>query len=53
MKYGINTIAYKDPQIWQNIPLEIRNSESKSFQIAYKTDSELTLSLQNLSFIHS
>ena len=29
-KYGINTIALKGPQIWQNIPLEIRNSESLS-----------------------
>ena len=27
MNYGINTIALKGPQIWQNIPLEIRNSE--------------------------
>ena len=30
MKYCINTIAFKGPQIWQNIPLEIRNSESLS-----------------------
>ena len=30
IKYGINTIAFKGPQIWQNIPLEIRNSESLS-----------------------
>ena len=30
MKYGINTISFKGPQIWQNIPLEIRNSESLS-----------------------
>ena len=36
-KHDINTIAFKGPQIWQSIPLEIRNSES----------------LQNLSFIHS
>ena len=29
VKYGINTIAFKGPlEIWQNIPLEIRNSES-------------------------
>ena len=26
IKYGINTIAFKGLQIWQNIPLEIRNS---------------------------
>ena len=30
IKYGINTIAFKGPQIFQNIPLEIRNSESLS-----------------------
>ena len=30
IKYGINTIVFKGPQIWQNIPLEIRNSESLS-----------------------
>ena len=29
-KYGINTVAFKVPQIWQNIPLEIRLSESLS-----------------------
>ena len=29
-KHGINTIAFKGPQIWQNIPLEIRISESLS-----------------------
>ena len=28
---GINTIAFKGPQVWQNIPLEIGNSESHSF----------------------
>ena len=28
IKYSINTIAFKGPQIYQNIPLEIRNSES-------------------------
>ena len=28
IKYGINIIAFRGPQIWQNIPLEIRNSES-------------------------
>ena len=26
IKYGVNTIAFKGPQIWQSIPLEIRNS---------------------------
>ena len=26
--YGLATIAFKVPQIWQDIPLEIRNSES-------------------------
>lgn len=31
MKYGIYTIAYKVSAIWQNIPLEIRNSESQVF----------------------
>ena len=30
LKYGINTIAFKGPQIWQNIPLEIKNLESLS-----------------------
>ena len=30
IKYGINTIAFKGPQICQKIPLEIRNSESLS-----------------------
>ena len=30
IKYGINTMALKGPQIWQNIPLEIRNLESRS-----------------------
>ena len=29
-KYGINTIAFKGPQIWQSIPLEIGNSEPLS-----------------------
>ena len=29
-KYGINTVAFKVPQIWQNIPLEITISESLS-----------------------
>ena len=27
IKYGITTIAFRGPQIWQNIPLEIRNPE--------------------------
>ena len=30
IKNGINTIAFKGPQIWRNIHLEIRNSESLS-----------------------
>ena len=30
IKYGINTIAFRGSQIWQNIPSEIRNSESLS-----------------------
>ena len=30
IKYGINTIVFKGSQIWQSIPLEIRNSESLS-----------------------
>ena len=30
IKYGINIIAFRRPQIWQNVPLEIRNSESLS-----------------------
>ena len=30
IKYGINTIAFRSSQIWQNIPSEIRNSESLS-----------------------
>ena len=28
VRYGLDTIAFKGPQIWQDIPLEIRNSES-------------------------
>ena len=27
-KYDINTIAFKGPQTWQSVLLEIRNSES-------------------------
>ena len=30
MKYGITTINFKSLQIWQDIPLDIRNSESIS-----------------------
>ena len=30
IKYGINTIVFRVPQIWQKIPLEIRNLESLS-----------------------
>ena len=30
IKYGINAIAFRGSQIWQNIPSEIRNSESLS-----------------------
>ena len=30
IKHGINTIAFRGSQIWQNIPSEIRNSESLS-----------------------
>ena len=30
IKYGINTIAFRCSQIWQNIPSEIRNLESLS-----------------------
>ena len=30
IKYGVNAIAFKEPQIWQNIFLEMRNSESLS-----------------------
>ena len=30
IKYGIDTIVFKDSQIWQNIPLEKRNSASFS-----------------------
>ena len=30
IKYSINTIGCKGLQVWQNIPLEIRNSESLS-----------------------
>ena len=28
VRYGLDTIVFKGPQIWQDIPLEIRNSES-------------------------
>ena len=35
IKYGINTIAFRGPQIWQNIPLEIRNLESHSLFRSY------------------
>ena len=52
VKYRINTIAIRGHQIWENIPLEIRNSESRSL-FKYKTDTELTLLLRNLLFIHS
>ena len=45
---GIDTFAFKGPQIWQKMHLEIRNSQSRSFfQVEYKTDTELILSLQN------
>ena len=27
VRYGLDTFAFKGPQIWQDIPLEIRNSE--------------------------
>ena len=30
IKYGFNTIAFKGAQVWQNISLAIRNSESLS-----------------------
>ena len=30
VKYGIDTIVFKGPQSWQNISLEIWNSESLS-----------------------
>ena len=30
IKYGINIIAFRGLQVWQNIPLEIRNLESLS-----------------------
>ena len=36
IKYGINTIAFRSPQIWQNIPLEIRNSDSLSLSKSNK-----------------
>ena len=52
IKYGINTIAFRGSQIWQNIPLEIRNSESLSLFKA-NIDTELTFSLQNFSLIYS
>ena len=53
MKYGIYTIAYKVSAIWQNIPLEIRNSKSLSLFKSNIKQIELTLSQQSLSFIHS
>ena len=55
IKYGINTIAFKGLQIWQNIPLEIGNSVSLGLCKSNnkKKNTELTLSLQNLLFIHS
>ena len=28
VRYGLGTIAFKVPQIWQDIPFQIRNSES-------------------------
>ena len=31
IKHDTNTIAFRGPQIWQNIPLEIRNPESLVF----------------------
>ena len=30
IKHGINTIVFRGSQIWENIPLEIRDSESLS-----------------------
>ena len=53
MKYGVCTIAYKGSAIWQNIPLEIRNSKSLSLFKSNIKQIELTLSQQSLSFIHS
>ena len=29
VRYGLDTIAFKVPQIWQDIPFQIRNSESR------------------------
>ena len=43
IKYSINTIAFKGPEIWKNNPLEIRNTES---------DTALTLPLQKF-VVHS
>ena len=38
IKYGINTITFKGFQIWQNIPLEIRNSKSLGLFKSNKTE---------------
>ena len=51
IKYAMDTIVFKSPQTWQKVPLEIRNLES--LKTEYKTEAELALPLQNLSFIHS
>ena len=52
-KFLNGSITNKGPQIWLNISLEINSESLKSFPIEYKIDTEPTLSLQNLSFIHS
>ena len=61
IKYGIKKIAFRGPQIWQNIPLETRNSESLSlFKLNIKQIQSLPcrckicrLFIANLGYIHS
>ena len=54
IKYSINTIAFKGPEIWKNNPLEIRNTESPSlFKSNIKKIQRLPCRCKNLSFIHN
>ena len=41
--YGIDTISFRGPQIWQNLPQDIKNSDS--LELFFKSD----VSIWNLS----
>lgn len=49
MKYGIITINFKSLQIWQDIPLDIRNSESITL---FKSDTKQIQSVSNCCKIY-